>query len=85
MGSLRFMDIQHFNKALLGKLAWKLLTRPECLLSRILLRKYCHAESFLKVFCSTSASHGWRGIIVGRNVIIQHLGKIIGNGNSIKL
>lgn len=85
MGALGFRDIQHFNKALLGKLAWKLLTRPECLLSRILLGKYCHPESFLKVSCSTSASHGWRGIIEGRNVIIQHLGKIIGNRNSTKL
>ncbi|KAF3517486.1 hypothetical protein DY000_02063340 [Brassica cretica] len=42
-------------------------------------------HSFLRVPCSSSASHGWRGIIAGRDVIIQHLGKMIGNGNSTKL
>ena len=85
LGGLGFRDIQDFNKALLGKLAWKLLTKQDCLLSRILLGKYCHADSFLRVPCSSSASHGWRGITAGRDVIIQHLGKMIGNGNSTKL
>lgn len=85
MGGLGLRDIQHFNKALLGKLAWKILTKPNCLLSRMLIGKYCQSDSFLRVTCSSSASHGWRGIIEGRNVIIQLLGKIIGNGNSTKL
>lgn len=85
MGGLVFRDIQHFNKALLGKLAWKLLTKPDCLLSRILLGKYCHPNSFLRITFNACASHGWRGISEGINVILQHLGKVIGNGNSIKL
>uniref|UniRef100_A0A0D3CT93 Reverse transcriptase zinc-binding domain-containing protein n=1 Tax=Brassica oleracea var. oleracea TaxID=109376 RepID=A0A0D3CT93_BRAOL len=33
----------------------------------------------------SSASHDWRGIIEGRKIILQHLGKVIGNGNSTKL
>lgn len=85
MGGLGFREIQDFNKALLEKLAWKILTKPDCLLSRILLGKYCQADSFLRISCSSSASHGWRGIIESRNVILLHLGKVIGNGNSTKL
>lgn len=85
MGGLGFRDIQQFNKALLGKLAWRILTKPNCLLARTLLGKYCHSRNFLNTPCSPAASHGWRGIIEGRDVLIQHLGKVIGNGNSTKL
>ena len=69
----------------MGKLTWKLLTKPDCLLSRILIGKYCQADSFLRISYSSSASHDWRGIIEGRNIVLQHLGKVIGNGNSTKL
>ena len=30
-------------------------------------------------------SHGWRGILVGRDLLLQHLGKAIGNGESTSL
>ena len=57
-GGLGIKDIQQFNKALLGKLAWRILTNPNCLLARTLLGKYCHASAFLKVSCSSSPFHG---------------------------
>lgn len=69
----------------MGKLTWKLLTKPDCLLSRILVGKYCQIDSFFRISYSSSASHDWRGIIEGRHIILQHLGKVIGNGNSTKL
>ena len=85
MEGLGFRDIQQLNRALLGKLVWRILTKPDCLLARTLLGKYCHNKAFLKTTCSASASHGWRGVLDGRDVLIQHLGKVIGNGDSTKL
>ena len=74
-----------FNIALLGKIAWRILTKPHCLLSRILLGKYCHSKSFLSVPSQGGSSHGWKGIIAGRDLLISHLGKSIGDGESTKV
>lgn len=82
LGGLGFYDIQAFNQAFLAKLAWRLITAPDCLFSRIILGKYCHKTSFLKVETNTSISHGWRGILKGRDLLLQHLGKVIGNGET---
>ncbi|XP_013624886.1 PREDICTED: uncharacterized protein LOC106331086 [Brassica oleracea var. oleracea] len=80
-----FRDVELFNIALLGKIAWRILTKPHCLLSRILLGKYCHSKSFLSVPSQGGSSHGWKGIIAGRDLLISHLGKSIGDGESTKV
>lgn len=59
-----------------------LITNPDCLFSRIILGKYCHKTFFLKVTPSSAISHGWRGILRGRDLLLQHLGKTIGDGES---
>lgn len=81
-GGLGFRDIQLFNQALLAKIAWRIMTTPNCLLARILVGKYCHKQSFLKVSASSSCSHGWRRIIAGRDLLLGNLEKAIGNGNT---
>lgn len=48
-GGLGIRDIQLFNQALLAKIAWRIITVPNCLLARILTGKYCHKQSFLDV------------------------------------
>lgn len=81
-GGLGFRDIQAFNQALLAKIGWRLITNPECLLAKVLLGKYCHKTPFLKVSASTAISHGWRGILLGRDLLLKHLGKAVRNGES---
>ena len=70
---------------MLAKNAWRILTSPDCLLARLLLGKYCFNTSFLTSPCPTSASHGWRGVIAGLNLLKLQLGKAIRNGNSTKV
>lgn len=84
-GGLGLRDIQLFNQALLAKIAWRVITVPDCLLARILKGKYCHNQSFLEVELPSVCSHGWRGIIHGRNLLRENLGKAIGNGTSTRV
>lgn len=81
-GGLGFRDVQIFNHALLAKIGWRIITNPNCLLAKVLLGKYCHKTSFLKFEATSAISHGWRGILTGRNLLLRHLGKAVGNGES---
>ncbi|XP_033133967.1 uncharacterized mitochondrial protein AtMg00310-like [Brassica rapa] len=74
LGGLGLRDIQLFNQALLAKLAWRIITVPYCLLARVLKGKYCHKESFLNVNLPSTCSHGWRGILHGRNLLRDNIG-----------
>ncbi|XP_018479302.1 uncharacterized protein LOC108850231 [Raphanus sativus] len=85
MGGLGLRDIQIFNQALLAKLAWRLVTAPESLLARVLLGKYCHGKHFLEVQSPQTCSHGWRGILFGRDLLTKNLGKAVGNGQTTRL
>lgn len=49
----------------------------------MLLGKYCHSTSFINVSSPSFASHGWRGIIIGRDLLRKGLGWSIGDGRSI--
>lgn len=82
---LGFRDIQSYNEAFLAKLSWRILNNPQCLLSRILQVKYCKDHHFLNAPMPATSSHGWRGIIIGRNLLLQNLGKAIGNGLSTSI
>ena len=84
-GGLGFREIEQFNNALLAKLAWRILKEPHSLLAQTLMGKYCHNSSFLDCLAPASASHGWRGILAGREVLKKGLGWIVGNGKDIQV
>ena len=68
-GELGFRDVETFNDALLAKIGWKILTEPQSLLSRILLGKYTKNSTFLECSVPLTASHGWRSILAGRDLL----------------
>ena len=84
-GGLEFREIQSFNDAYLAKLSWRLLQNPTCLLGRILLPKYCKDEGLITVTETDAISHGWRGILIGRDLLTQNMGWAVGNGTSINV
>ncbi|CAA7062155.1 unnamed protein product [Microthlaspi erraticum] len=84
-GGLGFKDLQCFNNALLAKVSWRILTKPDCLLARILLSKYSHDTTFLESRTPAMASHGWRGICLGRDLLKPHVGKAIGDGRETRI
>ncbi|WZZ49660.1 hypothetical protein YC2023_049767 [Brassica napus] len=48
-------------------------------------RKYCKNAHFRSVICSPSASHGWRGLLLGPELLVSRLRNAIGNGISTNL
>ena len=58
------------------------MTVSNCLLARVLMGKDCHKQSFLKASAPNSSSHGWRGILAGRDLVKGNIGKAIGNGRT---
>ena len=70
-GGLGFREIAQFNDAMLAKLSWRILKEPSSLLAKIVLGKYCINSSFLDVKVPASASHGWRGLLVGRDLLVK--------------
>ncbi|XP_048621840.1 uncharacterized protein LOC106442834 [Brassica napus] len=84
-GGLGFREIEQFNDTLLAKLAWRLLKEPHSLLAQTMLCKYCLKSSFLDCTAPASASHGWRGILAGREVLRHGLGWVVGNGKDISV
>lgn len=84
-GGLGFREIVQFNDALLAKQSWRILKNPNSLLARILLAKYCVHSPFLKVPTAASVSHGWRGLLVGRDLLKKGLGWSLGSGSEIKV
>lgn len=78
-GGLGFRDIQLFSQALLAKIAWRIMTVPNSLLARVLVGKYCQKKNFLEAELPSVCSHGWMGILHGRNLLRDNVGKAIGN------
>ena len=85
VGVLGFREIAQFNDAMLAKISWRILRNPISLLAKVLLGKYCHKTPFLGTTIAGSVSHGWRGILIGRDLLQQGLGWAVGSGSLIKL
>ena len=84
-GGLGLRDVQCYNDAFLAKLSWRLLNNPSCLLSRILKGKYFEDTSFIHAQSRSVQSHGWRSILIGRDLIMSNAGWIVGDGKTIDI
>ncbi|CAN1848025.1 Uncharacterized mitochondrial protein AtMg00310 [Linum perenne] len=80
---LGFRDFQTFNRALLAKQAWRILQEPELLISHLLKGKYFPNSSLLNAELCPGASWGWRGILVGRDVLRIGYRWQVGSGSLI--
>ena len=68
-GGLGLRDFESFNDAFLGKLSWRIINNPQGLLGQVLLGKYCPEGNLLECQNRSSESHGWKSILIGRDLI----------------
>lgn len=61
------------------------MEEPNCLLDKVLKGKYYTYADFMNCSAPSSGSHGWRGILEGRELLANHLGWAIGNGTSVNV
>lgn len=84
-GGLGFKDLQNFNKALLAKQAWPILTNPTSLIARLYKGLYFPCIDFLQAKNGSQASYGWKSIQEGKALLHKGIRHRIGNGQSIRI
>ncbi|KAL5577974.1 hypothetical protein UlMin_019673 [Ulmus minor] len=68
-GGIGFRDLRCFNQALLAKQGWRLLKKPDSLVTKVLKACYYPSRDILTAKKRSKPSFVWRSIIWGREVI----------------
>ncbi|XP_027124141.1 uncharacterized mitochondrial protein AtMg00310-like [Coffea arabica] len=82
MGGLSFKELQGFNKALLGKQIWRLLTCPKLLMSKVMRTKYYPNESPLSCKVKGNPSWIWQSLMGTMEEVKRGARKKIRNGKN---
>ncbi|XP_019191056.1 PREDICTED: uncharacterized protein LOC109185569 [Ipomoea nil] len=81
-GGLGFKELRAFNLAMLGKQAWRFLTQPQSLVSRVYKARYYPTNSFYDACLGNNPRFCWRSILASQNLICGGVRRRIGNGKS---
>ncbi|KAL9839821.1 putative ribonuclease H domain, reverse transcriptase zinc-binding domain-containing protein [Arabidopsis thaliana] len=84
-GDLGFKDLHQFNRALLAKQAWRILTNPQSLLARLYKGLYYPNTTYLRANKGGHASYGWNSIQEGKLLLQQGLRVRLGDGQTTKI
>ncbi|XP_013624915.1 PREDICTED: uncharacterized protein LOC106331124 [Brassica oleracea var. oleracea] len=79
-GGLGFRNFRDFNLALLAKQVWRLLTRPNSLLARVLKGRYYRHSNPLTTAKANNPSFGWNSLMAAKHVLQDGLRRTIGSG-----
>ncbi|XP_031120872.1 uncharacterized protein LOC116024110 [Ipomoea triloba] len=80
--SFHRQDLRAFNLAMLGKQAWRFLTRPHSLVARIYKARYYPRTSFIDATVGNCPSFCWRSIMVAHELICSGVRRRVGDGKS---
>lgn len=80
-----FRDLLNFNKAMLGKQAWRLFTNPSSLWSKVFKGIYFHSRTFYNAEQGSRPSWGWQSLLTGRDAILPNIRWSVGDGRSINI
>ncbi|XP_019158352.1 PREDICTED: uncharacterized protein LOC109155081 [Ipomoea nil] len=80
VGGLGFYRLHEMNKALLGKQAWRLITRPASLVARVYKSRYYPNCGFFDVRVGSNPSYIWRGMMEVKSCLNEGSRRVIGDG-----
>lgn len=84
-GGLGFRELEKFNTALVGKLAWQMWKDEDRIWVRLLKEKYCNKLEFQRLEAKGGDSWFWKGLINSRKLIEDSAIKVVGNGEDIDI
>ncbi|KAL0390869.1 UNVERIFIED_CONTAM: putative mitochondrial protein [Sesamum calycinum] len=84
-GGLGFRNLEAFNLALLAKQLWRLLSRPESLVCRVLKAKYFPHTHLFDAQLGTRPSFTWRSIMAAMHLLRSGCRWRIGTGHSVNI
>lgn len=80
-----FRNMVNFNRALLAKQGWRLLNRPNSIVTKLLKAKYYPTCDFMKAELGSDPSYTWRSLLKGREVLELGTRFRIGDGSKISI
>ena len=82
-GGMGFRQLKQFNLALLAKQCWRLQTRQDSLVYKVLKAKYFPLCEFVEASLGNNPSFSWRSIMFAQMVVKEGLRWRVGNSTNI--
>uniref|UniRef100_A0A803PA05 RNase H type-1 domain-containing protein n=1 Tax=Cannabis sativa TaxID=3483 RepID=A0A803PA05_CANSA len=80
-----FRNLRSFNLALLEKQGWRLLTKPDTLVSRIFKARYYPQGFFFTSDIGHNPSYVWRSVLEAHPLVLKGVRWTVGDGTSISI
>lgn len=84
-GGLGFRDLVSFNKAMLGRQAWRLVQDPNSLWTKVVKGIYYPQGEFWRAGKGSRPSWGWQSLLIGREAIESETRWLVGDGKQIRI
>lgn len=85
LGGMGFRKIREFNIAMLGKQAWKMMTDPDSLITKLMKARYFPSSFFQEAGFGSNPSYVWRSIIEAKDLVCSGRILKVGKGDSINI
>lgn len=85
LGGLNFKDLEGFNKALIAKQVWRIVSCPTSLVARFLKSIYFSNSNILEAKLGRNSSYIWKNLLWGRELLKKGTRFRLGNGDKISM